>query len=110
MFDILIKNLWIVASAAIFLCGLYFSFKLKFIHLNFKKMFRAIAEKTDKKNSISSFEALTMSLAGRIGVGSLAGIALAVYLGGPRSIILDLAHIFNCSSKYICRKCVGSNI
>ena len=67
----------------IFACGIYFSFKLKFIHLNFKAMFKAISEKSDKKDSISSFQSLTMALAGRIGVGSLAGIALAVYLGGP---------------------------
>jgi len=67
----------------IFLCGIYFSFKLGFIHLNFKEMFKSITKKNNNKDSISSFESLTMSLAGRIGVGSLSGIALAVYLGGP---------------------------
>ena len=66
----------------IFLCGIYYCFKLNFIHLNFKKMFSAIKEKSNKKDSISSFQSLTMALAGRIGVGSLAGIALAIYLGG----------------------------
>lgn len=79
----LVQNLWIISSLMIFLCGIYFSFKLNFIHLNFKKMFRAVARKSDKKNSISPFQSLTMSLAGRIGVGSLSGIALALYLGGP---------------------------
>lgn len=66
----------------IFMCGIYYSIKLDFIHLNFKRMIQAICEKK-KKDSISSFESLAMSLAGRIGVGSLAGIALAIYLGGP---------------------------
>lgn len=82
MFDLLIQNLWIISSIVIFISGIYFSFKLNFIHLNFKEMINAVLEKQNKKNAISSFEALAMSLAGRIGIGSLAGIALAVYLGG----------------------------
>ncbi|MCL2860443.1 MAG: alanine:cation symporter family protein [Oscillospiraceae bacterium] len=77
------QALWVIVSVIIFLCGIYFSFKLKFIHLNFKRMFQSITQKSNKKESISSFQALTMSLAGRIGVGSLSGIALAVFLGGP---------------------------
>lgn len=83
MLEIFTNSLWIVVSLIIFLSGLYFSIKLKFIHLNFRAMFRAINEKSDNKESISAFKALMMSLAGRIGVGSLSGIALAVYLGGP---------------------------
>lgn len=90
MLDLFIQSLWIIASVMIFLCGVYFSFKLDFIHLNFKKMFRAIFEKSDKHDTISSFQSLTMALAGRIGVGSLSGIALAVFLGGPRCFVLDL--------------------
>jgi len=83
MLDFFTQCLWIIATIMIFLCGIYFSFKLEFIHLNFKKMLNAIRKNTKTQNSISSFESLTMSLAGRIGVGSLAGIALAIYLGGP---------------------------
>lgn len=75
--------LWIIATIMIFLCGIYYSFKLKFIHLNFKELLKSIKMNNNNKDSISSFEALTMSLAGRIGVGSLSGIALAIYLGGP---------------------------
>ena len=83
MLDTFIEVLWIVASFMIFFCGIYFSFKLCFVHLNFKKMFIVLFEKNGKGDSISSFESLTMSLAGRIGVGSLSGVALAVYIGGP---------------------------
>ena len=83
MLNILIRVLWIVATIMIFFCGIYFSFKLRFIHINFKEMFRSICEKSDKKETISSFKSLTIALAGRIGVGSLAGIALSVFLGGP---------------------------
>ena len=63
MFEILKQSLWIVSSLMIFLCGLYFCFKLNFIHLNFKEMLRAIFKKQTNSNSISSFQALSMSLA-----------------------------------------------
>ena len=103
MFNLLTKSLWITASIMIFLCGIYFSLKLKFIHLNFKRICQSLKQKSNKKDSISAFQSLTMSLAGRIGVGSLSGIALAVYLGGPRHSFLDLAYIFflccNCTSR-----------
>jgi len=98
MFNVFIQGLWIIASLAILLCGIYFSFKLNFIHLNLKRMFKAISEKPDKANSISSFQSLTMSLAGRIGVGSLSGIALAVYLGGPGVLFWIWATSFLCAS------------
>ena len=83
MLNFLIQSLWLIATVVIFLCGIYFSFKLSFIHLNLKQMIKAIAKKQDNKEGISLFQSLTMSLAGRIGVGSLSGIALAIYLGGP---------------------------
>lgn len=83
MLNFLTQGLWLIATIMIFLSGIYFSFRLKFIHLNFKQMIKAIKQKKNNKDGISLFESLTMSLAGRIGVGSLSGIALAIYLGGP---------------------------
>ena len=83
MLNVLMDCLWIIASLMIFVCGVYFSFKLDFIHLSFKKMIKALKTKTTNNGNISAFESLTMSLAGRIGVGSLSGIALALYVGGP---------------------------
>ena len=64
--------------------GIYFTFKLKFVQFNFKEMFKNIIKKED--NNITPFESLMMVLGGRIGVGSIAGIALAIYLGGIGSI------------------------
>lgn len=104
MVNILNQCLWIISSLMIFLCGFYFSFKLNFIHLNLKAMIHAIFQEQNKKDSISSFQALAMSLAGRIGVGSLSGIALAVYLGGPRNPILDLDYFI-----FLCYQCLCRN-
>ena len=83
MIEITTEILWIIASVMIFSSGIYFSFKLKFIHLRFGKMFKALKNEDKKSDSISAFQSLMIALAGRIGVGSLAGIALGVYIGGP---------------------------
>ena len=42
--------------------------------------------KSEEDSKISPYQSLTMSLAARIGVGSLAGIALAIYIGGPGTV------------------------
>ena len=50
-------------------------------------MFRVIggSGQTDKAG-ISPFQALTVSLASRVGTGNIAGVAVALYLGGPGAI------------------------
>ncbi len=79
-----IKNfLWIIIMFLLIICGLYFSIKLRFMQINFKKMIGELF-KNDKNNlGISSTSSLMLSLAGRIGVGSISGVALAIYFGGP---------------------------
>ena len=54
-------------------------------------MFRLLVEKgiekKDKKSeSVSSFQAFCISLASRVGTGNLAGVAIAVTVGGPGAI------------------------
>lgn len=97
--------------------GIYFSFKLKFKHLNIIKALKTIIKKEDN-SGISSFSALCISLASRIGVGSLAGIVLSIHIGGIGSIFWMWIITLICSSntmiesmlsvKY--RKKVNSNI
>lgn len=40
----------------------------------------------DKRHSISSFQAFAVSIASRVGTGNLAGVALAIVIGGPGAI------------------------
>ena len=61
-----------------------FSYKYKFKQLNIKKIIEAIKSKS--KNDISPLGSLSVSLAAKIGVGSLSGIALCLYFGGLGSI------------------------
>lgn len=64
--------------------GVYFSKKLKFIQFNIRDMFTGFKRSGYEK--VSPFETLMLTLGARIGVGSLAGVALAVYFGGPGTI------------------------
>ena len=83
--EIVNNFLWSIATVLLILSGIYFSYKLKFLHLNIKKIFKSL--KGNKEGSgITPFEALMVSLGGCIGVGSLAGIALAIFKGGVGTI------------------------
>ena len=73
---------WEIATFFLIICGLYYTFKLKFVQFNFKDMFKSINKNESGNSGISPFKTLTLALAARIGVGSLAGIALGIYKGG----------------------------
>ena len=68
--------------------GLYFTLRLKLVQVvHFAEMFRVLAGGRDVDSAgISPFQALTVSLASRVGTGNLAGVAVALYLGGPGAI------------------------
>lgn len=74
--------LWIIATFLLISCGIYYTIKLKFTQFNFKKMFYSLKKENKDENGISPFKTLTLALAARIGVGSLAGVALGIYKGG----------------------------
>ncbi|WP_105254805.1 alanine/glycine:cation symporter family protein [Pseudoalteromonas sp. T1lg75] len=68
--------------------GLFFTLRLGFIQFrdfghSFKVMF---ASREGAKGGISSFQAFCTSLAARVGTGNMAGVAVALYLGGPGAI------------------------
>lgn len=68
--------------------GIYFTIRLRFQQiLHFGEMFRVVvsARSTDREG-ISPFQALCTSLASRVGTGNIAGVAVALTLGGPGAI------------------------
>ena len=68
--------------------GVFFTIRLGFVQFrHFGELFRVIksAPETDKAG-ITPFQALTVSLASRVGTGNLAGVAVALYLGGAGAI------------------------
>lgn len=76
------KLLWFGVTILLILSSIYFSFKLRFSQLNIKRIKRTLK----KSKSNKPFDTLFLSLGGRIGVGSLAGTALAIYIGGSGTI------------------------
>jgi AGCS family alanine or glycine:cation symporter len=83
-------NGYIWSPALIYLClgvGLYFSIRTRFVQVRgFGEMLRLMF--TGKKSfaGVSSFQALTMSLGGRVGTGNIAGVATAISMGGPGAV------------------------
>ncbi|MBV7261139.1 alanine:cation symporter family protein [Photobacterium sp. WH24] len=68
--------------------GIYFTYLLGFIQFrHFVHMFKVMknSRKSDAAG-ISSFQALCTSLAARVGTGNMAGVAVALTLGGPGAI------------------------
>ena len=70
--------------------GLFFTMTTGAVQVRmFKEMVRLVASgagsKTEK-NHVSSFQAFCVSTASRVGVGNIAGIAIAVVLGGPGAV------------------------
>ena len=78
--------IWVIAALIIFGSGIYFTVKLHFVQFNFRRMFKSLNKKSEDKNSITPKQALMMVLAGRVGVGSISGVALAIFTGGVGSI------------------------
>ena len=78
------KMLWSISFVMIIISGIYFSIKLKGQQFNIIKQLKSL--KSNSKDKISSFDTLMMSTAAKVGVGSLAGVALAIYKGGIGTI------------------------
>lgn len=68
--------------------GLYFTVRLRFVQVRrFPHMLHVIGRGTDGDSAgISPFQALCTSLASRVGTGNLAGVAIALSVGGPGAL------------------------
>lgn len=83
-------NDWVWSKALIYLClgvGLYFSLRSRFLQVrHFGRMLRLLMDGKSSNEGVSSFQALAMSLAGRVGTGNIAGVATAITFGGPGAL------------------------
>jgi AGCS family alanine or glycine:cation symporter len=70
--------------------GLFFTIYLKFPQFRYLKYsLRIVRGKFDKAGDVgdtSHFQALTTALSGTVGTGNIAGVALAIHLGGPAAL------------------------
>lgn len=78
--------------------GVFFTIYLKFPQIRFfKHAIKVVAGKYDKpgeKGDASHFQALTTALSGTVGTGNIAGVAFAIYLGGPAALFWMLVTAF----------------
>ncbi|MBT8066574.1 MAG: alanine:cation symporter family protein [Gammaproteobacteria bacterium] len=78
------------SNALIFLClatGLFFSILTRFVQVRlFKEMLHLLFSSKESERGISSFQALSVSLSGRVGTGNIAGVAAAIGFGGPGAV------------------------
>ncbi len=92
MLDFLNDILWgKILIALLITIGIGFTVASRFVQFRyFGRMFRILsasqAFKHDKHGHLSSFQALVLSVAGRVGGGNIAGVAVAITLGGPGAI------------------------
>ncbi len=76
-----------VLFALLILAGLYFTIKTDFVQLRFlKEGIQLLGEKNENENAVSSFQALMISTASRVGVGNIAGVATAIAIGGSGAV------------------------
>jgi len=67
--------------------GIYFTFKTGFVQFRyFFEQLRCVTERPDSKKEVSSFQALMVSTASRVGTGNIIGVSTALCLGGFGSV------------------------
>ena len=76
-----------VVPLILVLAGLYFTFRLKFVQFRlFAESIRVVKEKPVNLGATSSFGALMVSTASRVGTGNIMGVSTAICLGGAGAI------------------------
>lgn len=92
--------------ALVFLClgaGLFFSILLKFAQVrHFAEMWRLLFRGKASSAGISSFQALTVALSGRVGIGNIVGVAAAIGWGGAGAIFwMWMGAFFGAATAYM---------
>ncbi|MBQ8808116.1 MAG: alanine:cation symporter family protein [Clostridia bacterium] len=69
------------------LCGIYFTIRTGFVQFRlFKRQIECVSEKPTSGKGVSSFQALMVSTASRVGTGNIIGVSTAICLGGFGSV------------------------
>lgn len=101
--DVINGIIW--SPLLIYLCfgaGLFYSVQTRFAQLrHLPEMLRLLLSGTSSEKGISSFQALAVSLSGRVGTGNIAGVAAAIGFGGPGAIFwMWLVAFFGAATAY----------
>ncbi len=98
----------------VYLClgvGLYFSIRTKFLQVrHVGEMVKLTFQGEKSEVGVSSFQALALSLSGRVGTGNIVGVATAVAFGGPGAVFWMWAVAFFRGRISLCRINTRANI
>lgn len=91
--------LWLIVGA------IFFTLRMKFINIRaFRHSIDVVRGRYDDPNEtgeVTHFQALTAALSATVGLGNIAGVAIAIQLGGPGSVFwMTLSGFFGMSSKF----------
>ena len=92
---------WLIAA------GIFFTIKLKFVNLRlFKHGIDVVRGKyssdDDKDGKITPLQALFTAVSATVGLGNIAGVAIAISIGGPGAVIwMMVAAFFGMSTKFV---------
>lgn len=99
------------SDALVYLCllaGVYFTIRFKFPQLIYlKEMVRLLFSGGGSKKGISSFQAFSLAISGRVGTGNIAGVATAIGMGGPGAVFWMWIIAFLGSSSAIIEATLG---
>ena len=91
----------------VLIAGFFFTFYFKGISVwGFKHALDVVAKPAEKHNDgcgeVSSFQALATALSGTIGIGSIAGVAISISIGGPGAAFwIFIGAILGMSIKFV---------
>lgn len=90
--------IWVITTFLILYVGVFYTIKLKWPQFKFTNVFK----KNEGKEKSNTLKLLSLTLAGKMGVGSIAGIALCIFQGGKATIFwLWISSIILASLTYV---------
>jgi AGCS family alanine or glycine:cation symporter len=92
--------IWLISG------GLFFTVRMKFINIRAFKhaidIVRGKYDDPDEPGEVSHFQALATALSGTVGLGNIAGVAVAISLGGPgASLWMTVAGLLGMTTKFV---------
>ena len=91
--------IWLILAV-----GLFYSIMTRFVQVrHLGEMCRLLLKSGGQsEHGISSFQAMTVSLSGRVGIGNIAGVAAAIGFGGPGAVFwMWLGAFFGAATAYV---------
>ncbi len=99
------------SDALVYLClttGIYFTVRFGIPQLRYlKEMIKLLFSGSSSSKGISSFQAFSLAVSGRVGTGNIAGVATAIAMGGPGAVFWMWVIAFLGSSSAIVEATLG---